>query len=559
MSRPLRPSSERYSVCCSVPDSGSFCSQDGRHVSASSDDDNSPIFSISKSSMDVLTASPHLRDPAFSRLDKPRCSSTSEQHSHQNTFQSSNLSTSLLTRHNLEAHNPHSQMLNDRCFSNMQRWSSCSAQSRSSTPDTVIFKGSRPSSVVQEKAPESSKLTSPPPRTPSPLISPELVPTVPSSNASAQVPQTNYQDDGSPNSLKFSPLQTKYVSPLPARELLCFTFPSPISSSVSLEKFAAEDPLYAAKNSIKEASVDELLKDTLPGNLQLPLENQERLIPDFDHFSSTWRPKLVTSFSDPYLGTRCHCNGQFCKNVTDFRDLERKKIHEEGTMTSNAKLVDVGVQTFSPLSSWWSLKHNNSIAGSPSILGSPPGSQLNLRSPLGSHFNLVSPSSSMFPINSDDEDSKVERDFFSWETSSNTDVERRSCLKVRNINRDLGRRSSMKQVQWDEDGMTWDVHGASIDPEELNMAIQKHLELTLTEEEPKPLKKSSKKHRAPNPPMQLKPPLIQEEEKGKDEVKEEVSAEPSRRRSLSPGPVQRRKRKTFKTPGWCGGSKKHQD
>ena len=34
----------------------------------------------------------------------------------------------------------------------------------------------------------------------------------------------------------------------------------------------------------------------------------------------------------------------------------------------------------------------------------------------------------------------------------------------------------MKQVQWDEDGMTWDVHGASLDPEELTSAIQKHLQ-----------------------------------------------------------------------------------
>lgn len=56
----------------------------------------------------------------------------------------------------------------------------------------------------------------------------------------------------------------------------------------------------------------------------------------------------------------------------------------------------------------------------------------------------------------------------------------------------------MKQVQWDEDGLTWDVYGASLDPEELSSVIQKHLERKSNFQ---PLKCSSKKKRAPKPPV----------------------------------------------------------
>jgi hypothetical protein len=72
-----------------------------------------------------------------------------------------------------------------------------------------------------------------------------------------------------------------------------------------------------------------------------------------------------------------------------------------------------------------------------------------------------------------------------WEDSISAPLgemgRRRSCLKVvvqeeerrRNGEWDHSkRRSSMKQVQWDEDGMTWDVYGASLDPDELSSAIQ---------------------------------------------------------------------------------------
>lgn len=42
-------------------------------------------------------------------------------------------------------------------------------------------------------------------------------------------------------------------------------------------------------------------------------------------------------------------------------------------------------------------------------------------------------------------------------------------------------RSPVKEVKWDAEGMTWEVYGASVDPEELGLAIQRHLELQIKE------------------------------------------------------------------------------
>lgn len=39
----------------------------------------------------------------------------------------------------------------------------------------------------------------------------------------------------------------------------------------------------------------------------------------------------------------------------------------------------------------------------------------------------------------------------------------------------------VREVKWDAEGMTWEVYGASVDPEELGLAIQKHLELQIRE------------------------------------------------------------------------------
>ncbi|XP_069030779.1 GRIN2-like protein [Embiotoca jacksoni] len=44
-----------------------------------------------------------------------------------------------------------------------------------------------------------------------------------------------------------------------------------------------------------------------------------------------------------------------------------------------------------------------------------------------------------------------------------------------------GPKSPVKEVKWDAEGMTWEVYGASVDPEELGLAIQKHLELQIKE------------------------------------------------------------------------------
>ncbi|XP_056616421.1 GRIN2-like protein [Triplophysa dalaica] len=42
-------------------------------------------------------------------------------------------------------------------------------------------------------------------------------------------------------------------------------------------------------------------------------------------------------------------------------------------------------------------------------------------------------------------------------------------------------KSSVRNVKWDAEGMTWEVYGASVDPEELGTAIQRHLELQIKE------------------------------------------------------------------------------
>lgn len=44
-----------------------------------------------------------------------------------------------------------------------------------------------------------------------------------------------------------------------------------------------------------------------------------------------------------------------------------------------------------------------------------------------------------------------------------------------------GSKSPVKEVKWDAEGMTWEVYGASVDPEELGLAIQRHLELQIKE------------------------------------------------------------------------------
>uniref|UniRef100_A0A3Q3LF97 Uncharacterized LOC113131488 n=1 Tax=Mastacembelus armatus TaxID=205130 RepID=A0A3Q3LF97_9TELE len=62
-----------------------------------------------------------------------------------------------------------------------------------------------------------------------------------------------------------------------------------------------------------------------------------------------------------------------------------------------------------------------------------------------------------------------------------------SCSQTANTDTVGGKRpgggfkSPVKEVKWDAEGMTWEVYGASVDPEELGLAIQRHLELQIKE------------------------------------------------------------------------------
>lgn len=44
-------------------------------------------------------------------------------------------------------------------------------------------------------------------------------------------------------------------------------------------------------------------------------------------------------------------------------------------------------------------------------------------------------------------------------------------------------KSPVCEVKWDDEGMTWEVYGASVDPEVLGLAIQKHLEIQIEQHE----------------------------------------------------------------------------
>ncbi|KAK2820604.1 hypothetical protein Q5P01_023563 [Channa striata] len=570
MARRGRPASESYQpACCSVSQSGSYSTKTGT-VGPEDEDDRAPIFSLSKSSMDVVTATgpPHKRDPAWTRMDLRRSSSTNthpEQSSvmlqklHPNTWEHSSSASSLqlhLTTHNMNVHSPaHSE----RRIGNMQRWSTCSssAHSRSSTPDTVIWKAgsSRPSSLTQDAscsaAPESvlSKLASPP-TTPSPLVSPLytstcLLPVDLSTSASSLPLITNHQEDLLMFSPGPSPLQTHTSSSLPSNSpdllqltstedegflennLLSFQFPSPIPSSVCLaETSVFSDPGCHVDDMIEElhspggrqlseseairsptqifndpssnlpAEGQELQREASVIHLELPLQ-LERISPP----EGGWRRPLVSSLSDSHLRDCCWCHLSTREGTTNNPVAE--VFRDEGFKVSQLEMVDAAVQTMSPIGSWWDLKRNmsSSHTDSHSLLGSPPGSRLNLKSSVGSHSNLVSPSSSMFPASSGEEEER-QRDNPTWDinSSSSNDLEKkRSCLKMQGEEKDeLARRSSMKQVQWDEDEVTLDVRGASVDPEILSTAMLKHLEL---QNSPQPQRRTSKKKKAPKPPL----------------------------------------------------------
>ncbi|NXS98354.1 GRIN2 protein, partial [Jacana jacana] len=56
-----------------------------------------------------------------------------------------------------------------------------------------------------------------------------------------------------------------------------------------------------------------------------------------------------------------------------------------------------------------------------------------------------------------------------------------------NLDQDLeAPKSPVREVRWDDEGMTWEVYGASVDPEVLGLAIQKHLEIQIEQFQTEP-------------------------------------------------------------------------
>lgn len=535
------------------------------------DDDGMPIFSLSKSSMDVPMAAgpPHKRDPVWTPVDLRRSSST---HTHSETAtvtlkqrhphiwqHMSEVGVHEVGVHKVDVHSP--PVLSHMQLQQQQRWSRCSSSgggsthSRSSTPDTVVWRDdlSRPSSLTLETlyatAPDSprSKPPSPPAEPSPPLSSPLLSPSLPpedlltfTSSPLRRGPHQPKVSSSAASSPLSSPHRTSVTSPITSsspnilqlqdteyediqeNSNLSFTFSSPTLSSASLAEGgggsgclsqgiqelqlsgneSARSPAPASKSSDPSSPAEET--ESAVCLLELPWQPEPSCLT-----SRSWRSPLVASMSDSHLVDCCHC----CCDGRDVRRFHRAQtFKEEGTMTIQPRMVDTAVQTLSPIGSLWGLKRNisNSNMGSHSLLGSPPGSKLNLKSSVGSNSNLVSPSSSMFPGSSSGEEEELEKEVEEQkerptdeqtEQNSAHQERRRSCLKAQGDEKDeYARRSSMKQVQWDEDGMTWDVHGASPEPEALESAIQRHLEVQSSPRLAESASKKKKK-RAPLPPV----------------------------------------------------------
>lgn len=531
------------------------------------EDDGTPIFSLSKSSMDVLMAAgpTHKRDPVWTPVDLRRSSST---HTHSETA-----TAALKQRHphiwqhmsevGVHKADVHSPPVISNMQQQQQRWSQCSssgggsAHSRSSTPDTVVWRDnlSRPSSLTLETlypaAPESprSKPPSPPAEPSPPLSSPLLSPDLPpedllafTSSPLRRGPHQPRVSSSAASSPLSSPNRNSVTSPLtssspnllqlPAAEYediqennhLSFTFSSPALSSASLAEGGGDSGCLSQVIRELQLSEDESVRTSTPAPKSpepgSPAEETESAVcllelpwqPEPSCLTGrSWRSPLVASMSDSHLADCCRC----CCDGRDIRRSHRAQtFKEEGTMTVQLEMVDTAVQTLSPIGSLWGLKRNisNSNMGSHSLLGSPPGSKLNLKSSVGSNSNLVSPSSSMFPgSSSGEEEEELEKDVDEQveklpdeqtEQNSAHQERRRSCLKTQGDEKDeYARRSSMKQVQWDEDGMTWDVHGASPEPEVLESAIQRHLEVLSSPRLSESASKKKKKKRAPLPPV----------------------------------------------------------
>ncbi|XP_036241817.1 G protein-regulated inducer of neurite outgrowth 2 isoform X1 [Molothrus ater] len=60
-------------------------------------------------------------------------------------------------------------------------------------------------------------------------------------------------------------------------------------------------------------------------------------------------------------------------------------------------------------------------------------------------------------------------------------------------------KSPVREVRWDDEGMTWEVYGASVDPEVLGVAIQKHLEFQIEQFQTVPAEAAGKHNEEPPP------------------------------------------------------------
>uniref|UniRef100_A0A8C3LPR9 G protein regulated inducer of neurite outgrowth 2 n=1 Tax=Chrysolophus pictus TaxID=9089 RepID=A0A8C3LPR9_CHRPC len=67
-----------------------------------------------------------------------------------------------------------------------------------------------------------------------------------------------------------------------------------------------------------------------------------------------------------------------------------------------------------------------------------------------------------------------------------------------NLEQDLeAPKSPVREVRWDDEGMTWEVYGASVDPEVLGLAIQKHLEIQIEQFQTEPVQQTGKNDEDP--------------------------------------------------------------
>uniref|UniRef100_A0A3Q3JCF0 G protein-regulated inducer of neurite outgrowth C-terminal domain-containing protein n=1 Tax=Monopterus albus TaxID=43700 RepID=A0A3Q3JCF0_MONAL len=136
-------------------------------------------------------------------------------------------------------------------------------------------------------------------------------------------------------------------------------------------------------------------------------------------------PRLISSVSETGLDAK-HLGEECC---TSPAGPVRPMTHDMGTMTAYKELRDVGVQTRQTVT--------------PHVFP---------------HICVAKKSRSEF-----------------------------SCSHTPNTGNDGGNKlggaskSPVKEVKWDAEGMTWEVYGASVDPEELGLAIQRHLELQIKE------------------------------------------------------------------------------